>query len=69
MFEITQDISTIIIWRQHNMIIYYRFEDDISWVIVGKCNETGLCPKLRMELDCPITPDCKCECGIMGVYV
>jgi len=67
MLEITQDHATIIIFRQHNLIIYYRFEDNISWLIAGKCDESD-CEKKREELDCPVTPEIKCKCGLIGVY-
>lgn len=69
MLELTQDQSTIIIFRQHNLIIYFRYEDNISWLIAGKCDESkGFCEKKREELDCPVTPEIKCKCGLIGVY-
>ena len=69
MFETTQDNSTIIIWRQHNMIIYYRYEDDMNWIVVGRCDESGDCDGKRYELDSVTTPELKCKCGLIGVYV
>lgn len=68
MLELTQDLDVIVIHRQHNVIIYHRYSDNKSWVITGKCNETGECERKRMELDCPVTPEIKCKCGLLGVY-
>lgn len=69
LFEITQDPSTVIIYRQHNLVIYFRIEDDRNWFVVGKCNESkGFCEKKREELDCPVTPEIECRCGLIGVY-
>ena len=73
--EFTQDDSTIIIYRQSNVIIYYRYEDDRSWIIVGRCHENGDCGadgKIR-ELDCPVTPKTSCItnklCGLLGEWI
>ena len=70
MFELTQDISTIIIHRGHNVVVYYSYADDRNWIILGKCDESkGLCERKREELDCPVTPELKCKCGLVGVYL
>lgn len=66
--ELTQDSSIIIVHRQHNVIVYYRYEDNRSWIVVGKCNESN-CDSKRMELDCPVTPELKCQCGLKGLWV
>lgn len=75
MFEITQDNNAIIIFRQHNVVIYYNISDDRSWIIVGKCHENGDCgaDKKSHELDCPVTPNVSCIknklCGLVGEWI
>ena len=69
MLELTQDTDVVIVWRQHNMIIYFNFTDEISSLMVGKCNESNPTCAGKYELDCPVTPDNKCNCGLYGVWI
>lgn len=69
MLELTQDSDVIIIWRKNNLLIYYNFTDQISSVIVGHCDESNPSCSGKYELDCPVTPDNNCNCGLQGVWI
>jgi len=68
--ELTQDKSVIIIYRQHNVIVYHDCIRDRSWIMIGKCkNNSSICDKKLYELDCPVTPEYECNCGLIGEWV
>jgi len=74
--EFTADPDLIIIFRISQLVIYFNYASNESWIIFGICNRCGKClPENWLEdthrLDIPVRPEIKKikQCSLDGVYL
>ena len=72
-FILTCDPTVIIVYQDIDLIIYYQYTTEQSWLIYGKCIDVGNCyegaQNPKPELDCPVKPEFEGCCDLRGIYL